>query len=358
MSFQLGDKVSFLNEALDGIVSKIIDNKMVEVTTKDGFGIPVLITELVKIGGNSEFLPKEEISSQNKKENTLQLQIKSNLENKPYLCFVRNSLNDKELYILNNTGYSQFFVLRIQKAGEWVLIYSGKVSKRSYVFVGAYLDKELDGFRKVIVDTISVDFSLKMHFAPKSIEVKIKTAKFFKDSSYTEIPILEKDAILIDVSGETIKEVEMHQEIKKPVEFLTKKKVLKSPKVVGKIDLDALKKKPKSEPDQKLEEKSSDATKVVEDNPAEKETDVETIKIERKKISGPTVLGKIDLPVEKPKTPAGSSRPENLNKRKRKRIKKVEVPPAGNKGGGNTKETTSAPWASDCKARSSRPTGF
>tara|TARA_Y100001934_G_scaffold283632_2_gene405005 strand:- start:2551 stop:3564 length:1014 start_codon:yes stop_codon:yes gene_type:complete len=237
MSFQLGDKVSFLNEALDGIVSKIIDNKMVEVTTKDGFGIPVLITELVKIGGNSEFLPKEEILSQNKKENTLQLQIKSNLENKPYLCFVRNSLNDKELYILNNTGYSQFFVLRIQKAGEWVLIYSGKVSKRSYVFVGAYLDKELDGFRKVIVDTISVDFSLKMHFAPKSIEVKIKTAKFFKDSSYTEIPILEKDAILIDVSGETIKEVEMHQEIKKPVEFLTKKKVLKSPKVVGKIEL-------------------------------------------------------------------------------------------------------------------------
>ena len=67
MSFQLGDKVSFLNEALDGIVSKIIDNKMVEVTTKDGFGIPVLITELVKIGGNSEFLPKEEISSQNKR---------------------------------------------------------------------------------------------------------------------------------------------------------------------------------------------------------------------------------------------------------------------------------------------------
>ena len=122
------------------------------------------------------------------------------------------------------------------------------------------------------------------------------------------------------------------EEVKDPKAKVAPEKDLK---VVGKIDLDALKKKPKSEPDQKLEEKSSDATKVVEDNPAEKEPDVETIKIERKKISGPTVLGKIDLPVEKPKTPAGSSRPENLNKRKRKRIKKVEVPPAGNKGGGN-----------------------
>ena len=237
MSFQLGDKVSFLNEALDGIVSKIIDHKMVEVTTKDGFGIPVLITELVKTGGNSEVLPKEKFSSQNKKQNTLQLNIKSNLEKKPYLCFVKNSANDKELYILNNTGYSQFFVLRIQKAGEWVLIYSGKVIKRSYVFVGTYLDKELDGFRKIIVDAINVDFSLKRHFAPKSVDVKIKTTKFFKDSLYTEIPILEKDAILIDVSGETIKEAEMHQEIRKPVESFTKKKILKSPKVVGKIEL-------------------------------------------------------------------------------------------------------------------------
>ena len=53
MSIQLGDKVSFLNEDLDGTVTKIIDNKLVEVTTNDGFGIPVLIKELVKKSGNS-----------------------------------------------------------------------------------------------------------------------------------------------------------------------------------------------------------------------------------------------------------------------------------------------------------------
>ncbi|MDB2408871.1 translation initiation factor IF-2, partial [Crocinitomicaceae bacterium] len=74
-----------------------------------------------------------------------------------------------------------------------------------------------------------------------------------------------------------------------------------------------------------------------------------TIKIERKKITGPTVLGKIELPVEKPKSPAGSSRPENLNKRKRKRIKKVEVPSTGNKAGGNkfNKQKTAKPEISE-----------
>ena len=101
-------------------------------------------------------------------------------------------------------------------------------------------------------------------------------------------------------------------------------------KVVGKIDLDALNQKtkpekkvaekPKEEPAQEANEEKE---KTKEEAPKEV---IETIKIERKKITGPTVLGKIELPVEKPKSPAGSSRPENLNKRKRKRIKKVEVP--------------------------------
>ena len=44
----MGSKASFLNEALDGVVTWIIDNDSLEVTTSDGFGIPVLKEELVK----------------------------------------------------------------------------------------------------------------------------------------------------------------------------------------------------------------------------------------------------------------------------------------------------------------------
>ena len=124
-------------------------------------------------------------------------------------------------------------------------------------------------------------------------------------------------------------------------------------KVVGKIDLDALNQKtkpekkvaekPKEEPAQEANEEKE---KPKEEAPKEV---IETIKIERKKITGPTVLGKIELPVEKPKSPAGSSRPENLNKRKRKRIKKVEVPSTGNKAGGNkfNKQKTAKPEISE-----------
>lgn len=120
--------------------------------------------------------------------------------------------------------------------------------------------------------------------------------------------------------------------------------------VVGKIDLDKGKKKEEPAPAEKVDDKSSDNQEVKEETskaspePVAKEsvaekkeakktddsddesTDsvdapVETIKVETKKLSGPTVVGKIELPVEKEK----SSNNDDSKKRKRKRIKKVNV---------------------------------
>ena len=105
-------------------------------------------------------------------------------------------------------------------------------------------------------------------------------------------------------------------------------------KVVGNIDLNAL--KPKKKAEEKTTETSTDAPddvtktetpkaeeanaepesadEVKEEEPAKKE-EIETIKIERKKITGPTVLGKIELPVEKQKS-SGNSKVDNANKRR------------------------------------------
>ena len=49
MNFGIGDKVRFLNEKGGGIVSKIINKKMVEVTMDDGFEFPYSVSELILI---------------------------------------------------------------------------------------------------------------------------------------------------------------------------------------------------------------------------------------------------------------------------------------------------------------------
>ncbi|HAI01526.1 MAG TPA: translation initiation factor IF-2, partial [Flavobacteriales bacterium] len=109
------------------------------------------------------------------------------------------------------------------------------------------------------------------------------------------------------------------------------------PRVVGKVDLEALKpKKPAKKAATKEEAKTEapEAVKPAEAKPAEeakpetaapaKPAESEVVRAKVEKLSGPTVVGKIELPVEKKKTTGEEG------KRKRVRVKKVDVSKAGN----------------------------
>lgn len=110
--------------------------------------------------------------------------------------------------------------------------------------------------------------------------------------------------------------------------------------VVGKIDLDALNQKTRPDKKKAADKQAQEAVQAVEpkepeaspvaEMPAEeaapeKAPEIETIRVARQTLSGPTVLGKIELPVERPRTPVASSSEDANSKRKRKRIKKVEI---------------------------------
>ena len=106
--------------------------------------------------------------------------------------------------------------------------------------------------------------------------------------------------------------------------------------VVGKIDLDN--KPAKKEPDSEKEVKEPE---VKSDDELKEE--ISTIKAEAKKLSGPTVLGKINLPVEKEKKKSDDENDSDSTRRKRKRIKKVNVEKAGRRASKEHKKTTKGP---------------
>lgn len=64
MDYQVGDKVSFLNEKLDGVVSKIVNSNQVEVATEDGFDIPVLAKDIVLVKRNELRKEKKALTEQ------------------------------------------------------------------------------------------------------------------------------------------------------------------------------------------------------------------------------------------------------------------------------------------------------
>lgn len=184
----------------------------------------------------------------------------------------------------------------------------------------------------MLLDEFGADLSVKEK--AKSIEIKREKRETISLKDNKE----EKEEEPKEETPEPTKKEEPSEE--------TPAKEEVKPKVVGKIDLESFDKKKKSEekkeeeapkkeekPVEKVEakeEKKEEAPKE-EEKPTEKEPDkqkedsedIETIKVQTKKLSGPTVVGKIDLPKEKEKSK--SSDDSSDGKRKRKRIKKVNV---------------------------------
>ena len=121
-------------------------------------------------------------------------------------------------------------------------------------------------------------------------------------------------------------------------------KPVEEPKVVGKIDLEQPKKTRAEQPGKKAvpevekEEKKTEepvAAKPVEEETEAKEEITQDIfePNKKEKISGPTVVGKIDLPVETSKTDSKGEKKKRRKKRTRIRKEKIDISAKGQMNG-------------------------
>lgn len=172
-----------------------------------------------------------------------------------------------------------------------------------------------------------------------------------------ETPVVETPVVEVPVvEAPAVEEKKEEEAVKAEAPKIEKTEENKDGKlnVLGKIDLDSINQKTRPDKKSKAEKKAEKKqepkvkhtpkpeVKVETPKPVEKPkveekkrpAEPETIRVERKKLAGPNVVGKIVLPVEKPKTKGG---PRNTNeKRKRKRVRKIDVTkqqPRHNKGG-------------------------
>ncbi len=164
-----------------------------------------------------------------------------------------------------------------------------------------------------------------------------------------------KEEKVVSKAAETEKPAKKTE--KKAEEFLETKvdNLEDNIKIIGKLDLDSLKKKP-SKKESKKKEKAEKGKKVdevpeeipviedlvVEPEEIESKPIEEIFRTERQKLSGPTVVGKIELAqpahkLEKKRQPEGSSADyestSDRKKKKRKRIKPVKISEIKNEEG-------------------------
>ena len=202
-------------------------------------------------------------------------------------------------------------------------------------------EKAVSSANRAVVDRESVTLaSARKTAAPEEeAEVEIDLSIFQKSQQQPEVERIEPEAPAEPTTAAEEKAAEAPAEPESDAA---------SPvKVLGKVDLDAVAKKPKAKTKaekEKLAQNSAEITKkeAAEKAAAEKDaakdkasepepTKADKLETKIKKLSGPTVVGKIELPVEKKKTAADKS---DDNKRKRKRITKVDVERQARTAGG------------------------
>jgi translation initiation factor IF-2 len=209
-------------------------------------------------------------------------------------------------------------------------------------------EKAVSSANRAVVDRESVTLaSARKTAAPQEeAEVEIDLSIFQKSQQQPEVERIEPEAPAEPAPAAEEKAAEAPAEPEADAA---------SPvKVLGKVDLDAVAKKPKAKTKaekeaekEKLAQKSAEIAKkkaavqaaekaaaeqAAEDKAAKPEPPkVDKLETKIEKLSGPTVVGKIELPVEKKKTAADKS---DDNKRKRKRITKVDVERQARTAGG------------------------
>ena len=152
------------------------------------------------------------------------------------------------------------------------------------------------------------------------------------------------DNVVIDQSERKVISIKKDEPKKEVEKIVAKANTLSGPSILGKIDLTP---KPQETQEDSKKEIQDERTNENIEEKIKKEPvfKTKTIKAEAEILSGPKVLGKIELPTKSQKTHEKAD--GDASKRKRKRIKKVNVEKAGKKVIKDKRKTTKSPVKTD-----------
>lgn len=243
MKFNLGDRVKFLNQSGGGIVSKIISPMMVNVMTRDGFEIPTLASEIIKIDNSgkvasmfdeevtfkqkagkgedekgrgregekarNEESKKEEDSGDAKQETERQSPL-ANLvyktRNAPgiYLAFVPHDQKWfvkglVEIYLINHTPFDVLYAIfqegeKFLRGKDYDIIFSG-----NKILLDAVAHENLSDWSEGIIQMIFFQEDMDKVYMPVSTTFDISSQRYNMESSYVASQFMEEQALLVSL---------------------------------------------------------------------------------------------------------------------------------------------------------------
>ena len=193
MKYKLGDFVRFVDEKLEGFVTRIIDDQMIGVTTEDDFEIPVLASKVTSVHG---YQPPGSIKETHVEE---QVQAGEFISRGVFVAVVSDPKANSvvHFYLLNETSFQLLASLAAEKQDHLKGEFAGVLQPKSAEKIYSAQLADLQLWPKFI---FSVIFHTKQNIrppAPLNVSEKFKAKDF--SGSKKQIPLLKQQGWLIQL---------------------------------------------------------------------------------------------------------------------------------------------------------------
>ncbi|MFA8299738.1 MAG: DUF2027 domain-containing protein [Hyphomicrobiales bacterium] len=221
MKLKKGDKVKFLNESGGGIVSKIIDSRMVSVEIDDGFDIPTLISELVKVNDDTnetesfsdvevqeEYSPSASSFTPSENENRKsKLSVFTNAQKDipgVYLAFAPHDqqwlmTGKLDVFVVNNTPYNIMYTLSLPSDSGFTTKDHDSIGKEMKVLVDTIDRDDLDKWQHGFAQILFWQETSNTILMPANSEFKVKGSRFYKEGNYRMSNMINEKALLVSL---------------------------------------------------------------------------------------------------------------------------------------------------------------
>ncbi len=215
MAIKIGDRVRFLNSTGGGVVSKIVNKELIEVTDKDGFDIPTLIRECVVVEkADSPKNPKE-----NKKEESVKPEevLPEEDDYKPqeetpegenlniWIAFLpvdikALSITSYECYLINDSNYYLGYNMANGNGTRFISRATGFIQPNTKIFVEEIKKEQLNDLELMNVQLFAFKRDKSYNVKPAyDVRLKINPVKFYKLHSFVENDFFDEKALLFGI---------------------------------------------------------------------------------------------------------------------------------------------------------------
>ena len=173
MKFKLGDFVRFVDERIEGYITRIIDDQTVAVTDQDDFEIPVLISQITWVHGKQ---PTDRIKQEDEKaltdenfgQNGIFLAVSTDERTSAIVHF----------HLLNQTGFQLLSTLKTEKDNKFKGEFYGEIKPQSSVNIYSASLPELDKWPEFHFQLLRYNSGNTKPLGPISVNKKLRAKDF------------------------------------------------------------------------------------------------------------------------------------------------------------------------------------